>query len=125
VEILTDTDDDYDLDDDDRDALTRAIDVAGKEPGRAEQLTDMLKSQPWEEVASFAARCAQDRELNLYPWQQPPCRVDEDDVDGDEDDAARALLRRMLAAGLSRYEPEPLKALGAKRRRRRKAKAPT
>ena len=39
----------------DRDALKRCMDIAMTEPLRAEQLFLMLKDEPWEDVARFAA----------------------------------------------------------------------
>ena len=106
----------------DRDALERCMKVAGRDPERAEHLTSKLKDEPWIEVAQFAAYSVQIDALALKPWQDPPANLDED---ADEpDNAARAsnaagrqLLRQMLAAGLSRYEPDPLAALAEAKRR--------
>jgi|RhiMetdeSRZDD1v2_1073273.scaffolds.fasta_scaffold499287_2 hypothetical protein len=100
----------------DRDALERCMELAQRDSERAEQLRSMLGDQPWEEVAEFAAHLCQYRALGLKPWQSPPSSVDEDDPD-ERDKRAQQLLRKMLAAGVSRYEPDPLKALQAKRRR--------
>jgi hypothetical protein len=41
---------------------------------------------------------------------EPPCIADEDDPNERDKDAQR-LLRKMLAAGISRYDPDPLAAL--------------
>jgi hypothetical protein len=54
--------------------------------------------------------------LRLPQWINPPCWVHEDDPEEDDKDE-QELLRRMLAAGLSRYEPDPLAALKAKSKR--------
>ena len=56
------------------------------------------------------------RALQVRPWETVPVHVHEDDripVDNDVHREGRAikLLRRLLAAGLSRYEPSPLTAL--------------
>ena len=76
----------------------------------------LLQGDPWIEVAEFASYSCQIHALNLKPWQSPPCTEDEDDPTP-RDRAAQTLLRRMLRAGLSRFDPDPLKALaGAKRR---------
>ena len=100
----------------DRDALERAMQIAQRDPLRAAQLQSKLKDEPWIEVAEFASYSCQIHALNLKPWQSPPCTEDEDDPTP-HDKAAQTLLRRMLAAGVSRYDPDPLKALaGAKRR---------
>jgi hypothetical protein len=101
----------------DRDALERAIEIAKAEsPGRARQIDDKLKTESWRAVAEFAASCCQDRALATKPWELAPVSVDEDDAIPDDDDHRRkgraiTLLRRLLAAGLSRYEPTPLAAL--------------
>lgn len=107
-----------DLDAVDRDALERAMQLcAQRDPSRAEQLDGKLRQgDPWVEVAEFASYSCQIHALSLKPWQSPPCVADEDDPD-EQDKKAQHLLRKMLAAGVSRYDPDPLKALaGAKRR---------
>jgi hypothetical protein len=105
----------------DREALTRAMEIASREPRRREQLESMLEDRPWREVAEFAASVCQTKALSLYPWEVGPSDVSEHDEDGPVDlgarlseqsePAARKLLRRMLAAGLSRFEPDPITAL--------------
>ena len=95
----------------DKDALKRAMQVAGAEPDRAEQLAGKLTSgESWTEVAEFAAYCAQGRALRLRPGDSAPCAMAEAG-DDPRDAAGRALLRRMLLAGVSRFEPDPLAAL--------------
>ena len=113
-----------DLDDlGDRTALELSMQIARTKLGRAEQLNSMLRgsefSSPrsWVEVAEFASYCCQCRALNLKPWQSPPCHADEDDANP-RDEKARALLRRMLRAGVSRYDPDPMAALERKPKRR-------
>ena len=96
----------------DRDALTRAMEMARRDPGRAWQLDSMLEDRSWEEVARFASYVVQGDLLRLYPWETPPESIDENG-DDPRDAAGRKLLRRMLKAGLSRYEPDPLGALAA------------
>ena len=92
----------------DRDALTRAMAMARKDRKLAAQLDEQLKERSWHEVAEFAAYCCQYDNLKLLPHQSPPCAV----IAGDpRDQDAADLLRRMLAAGLSEFEPDPLKAL--------------
>ena len=105
-----------DLSQTDRDALERAIQILRREPERAQQIDEMLKHQKWFEVATFAARHCQMASLRLPQWINPPCWVHEDDPEEDDKDE-QELLRRMLAAGLSRYEPDPLAALKAKSKR--------
>jgi hypothetical protein len=92
----------------DRDALTRAMEMARRDPDRAEQLDAMVAESGWQEAAEFSAYCMQGRALRLKPWESPPLCFAEND-EGDE--PGRVLLRKMLDAGLSRYEPDPLTAL--------------
>ena len=95
----------------DREALTQALAMCRAESdARAWQIDSMLEDRPWAEVARFAASCCQSRSLHLEPWSLPPCSVSEDD-DSDVDADAVKLLREMLAAGVSRYHPDPLTAL--------------
>ena len=68
-----------------------------------------MSEQPTEDEIRAAYR-AQRKNLGLKPWQEPPCVADPDDPD-ERDKAAQALLRRMLAAGISRWEHDPLRAL--------------
>ena len=97
----------------DREVLTRAMQTAKAE--RADQLAAMLKDRPWEDVAMFAAYCCQTAALNLKPWQEPPMHAG-DDRPLDTSPlmgrlAAWELRRRLLAAGLSKFEPDPIRAL--------------
>jgi hypothetical protein len=101
----------------DRDALERAL-VACRAEGaaRAKQIDSMLADRPWEGVAQFAAYSAQNRSLGLMPWQSPPCHARLSDLDKPFDDPrgereSAELLRRLLDAGLSRFEPDPLAAI--------------
>ena len=68
------------------------------------------------DVAEFAAYSCQIKSLSLKPWQSPPVHEDEDadepdNAERESDTAARKLLRRMLRAGVSRFDPDPLAAL--------------
>jgi hypothetical protein len=106
----------------DKEALERCLGIAQRDAGRAEQLQSMLKDTPRREVLEFAAYSCQIESLCLKPWESPPCIVDIDDPDDERDDVvnnatARSLLRRMLAAKISRYEPSPLQALKRKQRK--------
>jgi hypothetical protein len=106
-----------DLDAVDRDALERCMEIANRDPLRAEQLASALKDEPWREVAEFAAYGCQMESLSLKPWESPPVHVDENDPN-EQDKIAQHLLRRMLAAGVSRYEPSPMTALRQAKRKR-------
>lgn len=98
---------DADYQEHDIEALQQCMEIASREPDRAEQLQSMLaEPRPWIDVARFAAYCVQNRALNLKPWQSPPCAPS-----GDDD--AWALHQKMLAAGVSEFHPDPLAALAA------------
>lgn len=101
----------------DRDALERSLEIAMRDPDRAEQLQSKLQDEKWIEVAQFAAYGCQMTSLSLKPWQSPPAHCDEDDP-YEQDKAGQKLLRQMLAAKISRYEPNPIAALKRKRRKR-------
>lgn len=57
-------------------------------------------------MAEFAAYHCQIESLKLKPWEEPPCHCD-----GDGDKPGDELLRKMFAAGISRYHPDSLAAL--------------
>src|SRR5262245_59015818 len=71
----------------------------------------------WYERATWSCFVLQVINLNLRPWDPAPCDVDVDSNDP-RDAAACALLRRMLDAGMSRYDPNPAQVLNGRRRRR-------
>jgi hypothetical protein len=102
----------------DRDALTRALVACRSESAaRSRQLDAKLQAEPWERVARFAAYSVQIDALRLEPWETPPVRIrDIDAALSAPDDARRVrdaarLLQRMLALNISRYEPDPLRAI--------------
>ena len=89
---------------------------------RRQQIESKLADEPWCEVAEFAAYCVQSKNLHLQVHEFPPCWVNADDPDSADDHcgqaSARELLRKMLAAGVSKFDPDPLKALARKRKRK-------
>jgi hypothetical protein len=99
----------------DREALQRALEIARRDPRRAAQLEWKEKTYGWYDAAHLAAYICQCEGLMLRPWQDPPLYGDSTDGVDDFEGAGRAhaadLLRRLLAAGLSRFEPEPMQAL--------------
>lgn len=104
------------MDEIDKDALTRALELTRAEPDRAEQIESMLKDRPWEEVAEFAAYHQQCKNLRLKPGETPPCHgavnVSAPGSTGDLSfPTANRLLQRMLDTGLSQWEPDPESAL--------------
>jgi hypothetical protein len=102
----------------DKEALKRAIKLArASDPLRDRQIGHMLKDRTWFEVATFAAYSRQCDTLNLKPWQPAPCWMGDqrphDEFPNDGKEAAWELRRRLIAAGLSEYEPDPPSALAA------------
>ena len=99
----------------DRRAMELAIEMARADSEtQRREIDDRLRTQPWQQVAEFAVWCCQDRSLKLRPWDCPPCCTK--DVEDPSDDWGYrpqevALLRRMLAAGVSRFHPDPLAAI--------------
>jgi hypothetical protein len=100
----------------DFEALELAMTKARQDARRAAQLDGMLAERPWLEVAQFAAYCCQTDALRLKPWERPPCHGDYPSRPGNPLNlasarAAASLLKRMRAAGISKYHPDPLAAL--------------
>jgi hypothetical protein len=89
----------------DREALQRALDIAMRDRDMRRKLT----GERWEDAAFLAAHHCQTQALNLQPWERPP--MDAEHSDRPLDRGARILLKRLLDAGLSRYEPDPMAAL--------------
>ena len=113
----------------DREALGRALKlILGRpereDPGRREQVERLLREQGWFTAANFAVYCCQMELVRPRLWQPTPADIT--DIEGTlakGDDGlggsyrAALLLKRMLAAGLSRYEPRPVEALAEAKRR--------
>jgi hypothetical protein len=98
----------------DIDALERAIEIVRKE--RRTQIDAMLEDESRESVGVFCAGCAQASSLRLDPWQTLPCDARIHDLTKPRDDPrgerrAAELLRHLLDVGLSRFEPNPLRAI--------------
>lgn len=92
----------------DKAALELALEMVltGKDLNRAEQVRLILEEDGWRQAAKFCSYYLQMRRLRLKPWERPPCRLDRPD-----DSEAGRLLGRMLAAGMSKYDPDPLAAM--------------
>jgi hypothetical protein len=89
-------------------ALERAVGIVLRHRERGKELSKLLKARGWEEAAKIAAYDLQHRALDLAPWQKPPCAAQPD-----EPGPAGHLLRRLLRHGISRWHPDPLKAIAA------------
>ena len=101
--------------------MQRAIQtVRQRDKASCDQVDAMRRSNSFEEVGQFAAYSCQTENLQLRPWQTAPLWVGNLDValhlpfgDPRGDREAAELLKQMLDAGLSRFEPDPLDALDA------------
>lgn len=107
------------LSDVDRDAFTRAIETMLRSPEaiyRNDFKRRLSTKESWEKIGRHAASVCQCRALKLAPWQTAPHQAEPNQVDeaGFEyrgTAVASALVGKLLAAGLSRYEPDPIGAL--------------
>jgi hypothetical protein len=109
-------------------ALWRAMRMARRDPMRRRQLDAMMETgRDKVEVAKFASYVCQADRLNLKPWETAPCHISvaktwvELDASGPDHRhrriiEAQQLVRRLLEAGLSKYEPDPVLALEKARR---------
>ena len=105
----------------DRDALERALVACRDESdARAKQLDSKLHDEPWEEVAQFASYCTQGRALDLMHANFRALSEPFGDPRAARESAE--LLRRLLNAGLSRFEPDPLGAIEEAEGKRRATK---
>jgi hypothetical protein len=97
----------------DQDALTRALEIARAGSVQERERFDDIEAQHgWREAAERAAYSRQVKVLGLRPWQCPPCDSSDEVGAGYGRSRGEVLLRkRMLAAGLSRFEPDPITAL--------------
>jgi hypothetical protein len=94
----------------DREALQRSLKLLRNEPEYAAQIAEKLKAEGWESAAEFAAYNLQIDNLDLKPWMDPPCYAE---IRPDAE--ALAILVKLLGAGLSRFEADPIAALAAVR----------
>jgi len=121
-------DDDEALSPIDQEALERAVELMRAEGGDSRnQIEQMLRQEPWERAAGFAVDHCQEKNLRLRLWQPPPSWISPKDVEniiskGDDGAlghyAAALLLKRLLAAGLSQFEPDPERALAEAKAKR-------
>jgi hypothetical protein len=106
----------------DQEALQRALDMARAQSDQERAHIDReLAEDGWQHAAETAAYHCQDRALRLKPWQTPPCWLRTDAAvqvalltpppDHRGRRMAAGLVLELLAAGLSRFEPDPLHAL--------------
>jgi hypothetical protein len=104
----------------DRDAFKRAIAIMLRHKERIYR-TDFKRrldqrQEPWVDIGRHAASAVQSESLGLKPWQVAPCvaELNTADAPGFEHRCTRnasLILERLLNAGLSRFEPDPIKAI--------------
>jgi hypothetical protein len=125
-EALAPTDDGECYSDADLEALEACITAAKAESETSRLQVESMLADDWEDAALFCCYCAQYRSLNLKVYQFPPVWVCEDEPDDGPNNCdqrdARSLLREMLAAGVSRFDPNPRQALHRAQAHKRKRK---
>jgi hypothetical protein len=100
------------LSDVDRDAFERAIEIASREPWQRRRIEAKFeKGESFDNVGRAAAYHCQIAALDLQPWQDPVMYAGLRRGDEGYVRANLELLQRLLDAGLSRFEPDPLTAL--------------
>ena len=102
----------------DREAFGRALAMDPDRDRTSPPIDRKLDPERWYEAAHSAAYACQCEALRPQPWQPVPANEYVSVTDDDREygpvmgrAAAAELLRRLLAVGLSRYEPDPLGAL--------------
>jgi hypothetical protein len=93
-------------------------------PDRADDLDEQIAKDPRWAALSVVADL-QCRYLRLKPWEWVPSWVGNPFDPGDDvqEQAAAALLRRMFRHGVSRFHFDPLSAIEAAKRKRRRLRA--
>jgi hypothetical protein len=101
----------------DRTAMQAAIEeLLRLEPDWQETIAGMLMRQPWEEVGLFAAICCQTRALRLRAHECAPAEthnVAEPSNHYSFRPSEVRLLKRVLSLGVSRFAPDPMRAIAA------------
>jgi hypothetical protein len=116
----------------DREALERCLRIVladktndGWLSGAKAHVERVLAEENWCEAAELACFRCQAHALSLKPWQIPPCDIHPDDLKailarGDDGVGGRyfaaKLLKQLFEADLSQYEPDPIRALEARKR---------
>jgi hypothetical protein len=101
----------------DRDALTRALALARAESESERERFDREEAESgWQWAAESAAYACQCATLRLKVWQAPPMHAGDVVTDapcyGHRPEEV-GLRRRMLALGISVFEPDPIAAVQA------------
>jgi len=106
----------------DREALDHALRTVIEEDPyvHGHSAEERLRRGDWLRAAEGAVYHLQMKNLKLKPWQIPPAwaylaHADlPDNPHGNGEEKAARLAKRLLAAGLSIYEPDPERALAEK-----------
>jgi hypothetical protein len=97
-------------------AMRLAIATLESDPELHNTIETLLRDRGEQEAGVWAVGLLQTKNLKLKPWECPPCDcfnvAAPSDVYGCRPSELR-LLQRMLAAGVSRYDPNPMQALAA------------
>jgi hypothetical protein len=100
----------------DLEAMRRAIATLRSDHELGPSVEAMLRDRGEQQTGEWAAGVLQVQALKLKPWEAAPSSTVDTknpaDVYGYRPREV-GLLRRLLAAGLSRFEPDPLGALAA------------
>jgi hypothetical protein len=95
-------------------AMRRAIATLQADPELRDSVETLLRDQGEQAAGVFASGYLQVRNLKLKAWECPPCDSTNFATPSNHYGCRPnevALLRKMLALGLSRYEPDPLKVI--------------
>jgi hypothetical protein len=100
------------MDQRDLEAMRRAIATLRGDAELGATVEALLQDQGEQAAGIFAVGLLQVKNLKLKAWECPPCDSSET---ASNHYGARpnevALLRKLLTLGLSRYEPDPLRAI--------------
>lgn len=119
-----------DLDPLDADAIDLAIQIVLDENGDdASTARATLTEGDWWMGGNQAVYVLQCEHLHLEPWLSPPCWIDEDEIDAiiargprlnNFEYGGARLLKKMIAANVSKFHPAPLDAIAAADRRKKR-----
>jgi hypothetical protein len=82
----------------------------------------MLAECPLVRVAAFASYTCQRQALNLKPNETPPCHCNDPARPVKREEDAARLQRRMRRLGISKWDPDPIKAPAEARKARKRAR---
>ena len=96
-----------DNDDLDREMLDLCIAIARRDPDYSKRIDKWIQDgEEWFETAASCCYHVQIEDGHLLPWQNPLCAAHTS-----RDPLELAFLERAMRAGLSRYDPTPMKSL--------------